>query len=106
MSAKEFTNRFVFSATPRSLRLALALFVLSGSSLVALAVSPDDVIKATNTVAGMDAMQLLAAITLASLALCGIMLWVGYKMAMKATVSLTQIADRLNTMKCIAKKGK
>lgn len=110
MSKHEFRMRYIFGATPREMKLATACAITSGIALALVAGVPgaDEAQAAAKVVGGLNAQELLALVTLASLALAAwiIRIWVAQTKEAaqqhgEATAALTRIADRMDTMECI-----
>jgi hypothetical protein len=110
MSMHEFRMRYIFGATWREMKLAVLCAIFSGVALVLLANMPgaDQAQAAAKVVGGLNSQELLALVTLASLALSAwiIRIWVAQTKEAaqqhgEATAALTRIADRMDSMECI-----
>jgi hypothetical protein len=103
MSKHEFMRAYIWRASCREVVLSVALTLVSGGALAASAEIPgaDGTIAAAKAVAGLSVSELLALVTLGSLALNGYMIRLFVGESKKGTVALTQIADKLSTMKCV-----
>ena len=108
MSKHEFRVRYIFSPNMRTVRLCCALFMVSGSALVASATIPgaETATDAAKAVGGLTAQELLALVTLAALALAVFCLKAVFKQGESATRALTEIADKMRDMKCVRELGK
>ena len=120
MSKLQF-RRWIFSATPRTARLSLALVLVSGGATAAMAVpGVAEAVEAGKTVGGMTAQTLLGCITLGALALAGYCVKLLIAQSGQASqqhtdaiVALTKLGDhmesidkRMGTMKCVADANK
>lgn len=112
MSKHDFIYKYIFGATARETKLAVALGVISASCLVANAVDPAGMVSVENAkiLGSLNAQELLAAVTLASIALSAYcmktMVSNQLKQNAEATRALTQIAERMAYMKCVREHNK
>lgn len=103
MSKHEFKTRYIFGASQREATLAVSLAFLCGSSLAVIAAVPgvDEARKTAEIVGGLNAQELLAAVCLGALALAGYCVKALMKQGRDATKALTEIADKMKSMKCV-----
>ena len=100
MSKAQF-RRYIFGATTTELSLFMALALVSGGSLAALAIGTENVKDAATLVGGLTAQELLALVAIISIGFAWYCVRQMVGQNARATVELTKIADRMATMRCV-----
>lgn len=121
MSTAEFKTRYLFSASKNEATLAMVLAFVAGTTAATIGAIPGatETIEATKIISGMSSAELLTLITVGALLLAGYCVHTMCTQAAKAAqvvaeqatksaeqneravIALTQIADKMKTMRCL-----